>query len=954
MNSRYVSMVLIVLLFMGSIVVITSWTSSIEGKQADAIKRGTRAQRMVLIEDFTNDGCPPCAQANPYFDQLAEDYAGQVALIRYHVNWPDDNDPMYLEAKNDVDPRINYYGVTGVPSVFCDGTQVEFQTSYYGDLQSAVDARLSVPSPLTMTISGSITGTQGEVNVHIEVVDSITASNLYIRIAIFENDIMYTGPNGEPEHDWTVRKMLDNAQGTSISFSGIGDTKDISKTFTVSSSWNVDKLGAVAWVQSDTTKEVLQTAQLLSFSSQTPNNPPTVQVTFPNGGEVLSGSVDLQWSASDPEDGTNLDIDIYISPDNGGTWVQVSIGLQNTGHYTWDTTTVADGSAYLLKVVARDSAGLEAEDTSDSTFSVDNILDNTPPQINLIYPVGGETLSGTVNIRWSASDNEDPATLIAVKIEYSNNAGYSWNVLVPNTDNDGIFEWDTTQFDDGDNYRIRVTATDSGGLTSTDTSTIFSIVNNAANTPPTITILYPVGGETLNGKVDIQWSASDPEGDEITIDIYYSKDNGITWTEIATGLANTGSYEWDTTTVEDGYYIIKIKATDTNMLSSEDITAARVMVNNEGGSFIQVFERQDLGVKAVVACSSGSGEVKFRSATDPMGNSEGNIGIFIESYIDGTLDITWIYIEIKYYDTNIPIMVNESTLRMYLWDASQGKWLLPLDTGVDTQNNIVYGNASDVGIFAPIGELYSDIDGDGIPDYMDDDRDGDGIPNDWETANGLDPEDANDALADGDKDGLSNLEEYLNGTDPNNGDSDGDGMDDGWEVKYGLDPLDSSDAMADKDGDGFKNIYEYQSGMDPTKKDSTGGIGGGVVGDETGNGSIDNGNSATTGNNASDARGKGNTEGSKTSSQSVLIYVAVAVSIIAVLVVFGVAFTLKKKLRERKGPGTMGTQGDVNHYNSIQHTSQVRYSRGYNPPQPPRIIPRNGTNSNPGGRPPYY
>lgn len=46
-------------------------------------------------------------------------------------------------------------------------------------------------------------------------------------------------------------------------------------------------------------------------------------------------------------------------------------------------------------------------------------------------------------------------------------------------------------------------------------------------------------------------------------------------------------------------------------------------------------------------------------------------------------------------------------------------------------------------------------------------------------------------------------------------DNDRDGMPDEWEIKYGLNPHDASDASKDKDGDGYTNLEEYLNGTDP-------------------------------------------------------------------------------------------------------------------------------------------
>lgn len=114
--------------------------------------------------------------------------------------------------------------------------------------------------------------------------------------------------------------------------------------------------------------------------------------------------------------------------------------------------------------------------------------------------------------------------------------------------------------------------------------------------------------------------------------------------------------------------------------------------------------------------------------------------------------------------------------------------------------------------------LVADTDGDGMTDKqetdsnydpLDPDMDRDGMLDGWENAHGLDPQSelGNDgADGDSDNDGLSSIDEYLNGTNPSFPDSDGDGVSDGVEVANGSDPNDASDSGQAPPVDKFRDI----------------------------------------------------------------------------------------------------------------------------------------------------
>ncbi|MGE0087341.1 MAG: hypothetical protein AB7S75_23285 [Desulfococcaceae bacterium] len=97
------------------------------------------------------------------------------------------------------------------------------------------------------------------------------------------------------------------------------------------------------------------------------------------------------------------------------------------------------------------------------------------------------------------------------------------------------------------------------------------------------------------------------------------------------------------------------------------------------------------------------------------------------------------------------------------------------------------------------------------PGLSSSDSDGDGLPDWWEERYGGNLAQGNDS----DADGVSNLNEYNNGTHPLETDTDGDGINDYDEIyRYGTEPL-----LADTDRGGNTDGYEITSGGSPLNPD---------------------------------------------------------------------------------------------------------------------------------------
>ncbi len=232
-----------------------------------------QTRRIVLLEEATNASCGPCAYYNPGLQQFYAQHFGGVISVRYHAWWPG-NDPMYQSAKDDCVNRIHYYNINGVPNYVMDG-KLEGVPASISAMQNQMEERLSIPSPLKLHVKAQFDDDSVKARITLIVVDTVKATKLFLRVAVTQRMVSYANPpgsNGEKDFGEVLRKMLPTAMGTGLNTLSVGDTLNFRFSTPVKNDWDSGDLGVVAWVQSDATKEILQSA--LHF--------PTTIITDPN------------------------------------------------------------------------------------------------------------------------------------------------------------------------------------------------------------------------------------------------------------------------------------------------------------------------------------------------------------------------------------------------------------------------------------------------------------------------------------------------------------------------------------------------------------------------------------------------------------------------------------------------------------------------------------------------
>ena len=464
--------------------------------------------RLVLVEHFTQASCGPCASQNPALKVLLDANPTKVVALKYQVSWPG-YDPMYLANPAEVDARVQYYGVTGVPNSVMDGSGPGSPGTIV--TQSTIDNRYNTAAPLNLTASHQWTPGYDSIQIGIFIanagtstVSSGAAGSLKLHVAIVEEEINYPsapGSNGETSFYQVMRKMVPNQSGTTLADTWTaGQTQMLSfKVAAPAYLANLNEVAIVAFIQDNQGKAVLNAARttpqvvtglpdlgVTNFTAATAglcNGTTTPTMTIKNEGSIAITSATASYSI------------------NGGTPVTQSwtgnLAAGATATVTFPQTTLPAGANSIVgSVTAPNGTGDVNGMNNMSAPVMAAVLNNTPSPAPYMQDMES-TDFGDVPSDFVLTYNTTDAPLVTV-VSKANVNGLTWEL---------------------------------GGYGQSTKSMMVDFYTMAAGDQASV-ITPKVGGITANHKLRFQHAYASYAGESDGLKVFVSTNCGASWTNI--------------------------------------------------------------------------------------------------------------------------------------------------------------------------------------------------------------------------------------------------------------------------------------------------------------------------------------------------------------------------------------------------------------------------------------
>jgi hypothetical protein len=224
--------------------------------------------KIVLLEAFSNVDCTGCPEMSANVEALMESPGhgtDRVLMIKYSTGSPAISDPHYQANIEDNEERRTYYfpgtAAITIPTLLADGALLG-DLGVPPDLTSLtpqVDALLAADPGFAVAVAAEIHTSDVSGTVSLTATRHVDLSGCALRVALVENPIVYGRPPGSQDETvfhWVMRDLVVAA----AILSSPEESTPLAYPFTLQRniSWVEANLYVVAFVQHETTRQILQ------------------------------------------------------------------------------------------------------------------------------------------------------------------------------------------------------------------------------------------------------------------------------------------------------------------------------------------------------------------------------------------------------------------------------------------------------------------------------------------------------------------------------------------------------------------------------------------------------------------------------------------------------------------------------------------------------------------------
>ena len=320
------------------------------------------------------------------------------------------------------------------------------------------------------------------------------------------------------------------------------------------------------------------TATAVAVGVTVDNTPPVISAV--SAASITAVGALITWATNEA---SNSQVDYGLTSTYGSSMPLNSSLL--TAHAETLTGFLAN-TTYHYRVKSRDAAGNLAT-SADFTFTtlVGSVADLTPPVVSMTAPASAATVSGTIMVSASATDNVGVAG-VQFKLDGANLGAEL--TTAPYT-----LSWNTTT---ASNAAHTLTAVARDTVGNTATSAAISVTVD--NSPPTVSVSSPAPGTTVSGTILVSNAHSD---NLAVVGVQFKLDGVNLGAEVT---AAPYAISWDTTLVANGPHTLTAVARDA---AGNTATSTAVSVTVANGTGLLGYWAFDEGTGTTAIDSSGSG-----------------------------------------------------------------------------------------------------------------------------------------------------------------------------------------------------------------------------------------------------------------------------------------------------------------------------------------------------------